>query len=105
MERFLERLSRSPYRDKLILKGGALVSSMLGLEMRSTMDVDMTVKNLSLSVDEAQKMVMDIMSVAIDDGMSFEIESTATIMDEAEYPGVRVMLEATLERMRNSTQD
>jgi predicted nucleotidyltransferase component of viral defense system len=100
MERFLERLSLSPYQDKLILKGGVLVSSMLGLEMRSTMDVDVTVKNLSLSVDDVRKMVTDIVSVAIDDGMSFKIESVVTIMDEAEYPGVRVMLEVTLERMR-----
>jgi predicted nucleotidyltransferase component of viral defense system len=100
MERFLERLSRSSYRDKLILKGGVLVSSMVGLGMRSTMDVDVTVKNLLLSIDDVRKMVMDIASVAIDDGMGFEIESVVTIMDEAEYPGTRVMLEATLERMR-----
>jgi hypothetical protein len=100
MERFLERLSRSSYRDKLILKGGALVSSMVGLETRSTMDVDVTVKNLPLSIDDVRKIVTDIASVTIDDSMGFEIESVVTIMDEAEYPGVRVVLDATLEGMR-----
>ena len=100
MERFLERLSLSPYRHNLILKGGALVASMVGLDNRSTMDVDATVKGLPLSEETAARITTEIAAIRIDDGVTFEMKSVAFIMDEADYPGVRVMLDATLERMR-----
>ena len=87
MERFLERLSISQYRDNLILKGGALVAAMVGLDNRSTLDVDATVKNLPLTEKSAKNFVEDIACIAIDDGMAFEIKSVAPIMDEADYPG------------------
>lgn len=48
MERLLERVSLSPYRDNFVLKGGFLVSSLVGVDMRSTMDIDTTVKSLHL---------------------------------------------------------
>jgi predicted nucleotidyltransferase component of viral defense system len=99
MERFLERLSFSPYRDNLILKGGTLVSAIVGLDNRSTMDVDATIKNLPLTAQSARKIVEEIASVQIEDGMKFKIKSVATIMDEADYSGVRVMLDTTLEMM------
>ena len=100
MERFLERLSLSKYSNNLILKGGTLVTAMVGLDNRSTMDIDTTLKNLPLSEESAQKIVEEITSVQIDDGISFTIKSTSPIMDEADYPGIRVMLETTLETMR-----
>ena len=93
MERFLERLSLSPYRNNLILKGGTLVSAMVGLDNRSTMDVDATVKNLPLSVESAGKIVREITSIPLEDGMAFEIKNAAAIMNEADYSGVRVILE------------
>ena len=99
MERFLERLSLSPYKNNLILKGGTLVSAMVGLDNRSTMDVDATIKNLPLSVVSARKIVEEISSIRIEDGMTFEIKSATAIMDEADYSGVRVMLDTTLETM------
>jgi len=99
MERFLERLSLSSYRNNLILKGGALVAAMVGLNNRSTMDVDATIKNMPLSEKNARKVVEDITGIKIDDGMTFEIKSVAPIMDEADYPGIRVTLETTLETM------
>lgn len=100
MERFLERLSLSPYRNHLILKGGTLVSAMVGLDYRSTMDVDATVKNLPLSVKSAGKIVREITSIPLEDGMAFEIKNAAAIMDEADYSGVRVILDTMLETMR-----
>ncbi|MDR1068597.1 MAG: nucleotidyl transferase AbiEii/AbiGii toxin family protein [Clostridiales Family XIII bacterium] len=99
MERFLERLSLSQYRDNLILKGGVLVAAMVGLNNRSTMDVDTTLKNLPLNEDSAREIVEGITAVEIDDGLSFEIKSVSPIMDEADYPGVRIMLDTTLETM------
>lgn len=71
MERFLERLSLSAYRNHLILKGGALVSAMVGLDNRSTLDVDATIRNLPLSVESARKIVKEITAVQIEDGMMF----------------------------------
>ena len=100
MERFLERISLSKYRNNFILKGGMLVSAMVGLDTRSMMDIDTTIKNIPLSVENARKMIEEIIAIPIDDGMAFSIKSVSEIMDEAEYSGVRANLEATLETMR-----
>lgn len=100
MGRFLERLSLSQYRNNFILKGGTLVSAMVGLDARSTLDIDTTIKGLPLSVDEVTQVVENIISVQLEDGVTFQITRTFEIMDEAEYPGVRVMLEAGLDSMR-----
>ena len=99
MERFLERLSLSQYRKNLILKGGTLVAAMVGLDNRSTLDVDTTLKNLPLNEESAKKIVEEITTISIDDGMTFEIKSVAPIMDEADCPGIRIMLDTTLETM------
>ncbi|HJA66067.1 MAG TPA: nucleotidyl transferase AbiEii/AbiGii toxin family protein [Candidatus Mediterraneibacter cottocaccae] len=100
MERLLERISLSKYRDRLILKGGMLVSALVGLENRSTMDIDTTMKNLPLSADELADILTEIMKIEIDDGIIFTLKKVSEIMDEAEYPGVRAMLEAQLDTMR-----
>lgn len=100
MERFLERLSLSRYRGNFILKGGALVSAMVGLDTRVTLDIDTTMRGLSLTVDDVTDIVGEIISTPLEDGVTFQITQTSEIMDEAEYPGIRVMLEATLESMR-----
>ena len=100
MERFLERVSVSDYRENLILKGGMLISALVGLDKRSTMDMDTTIKSMPLTVDSTRKLIVSIISIDLDDNMTFEMQSIAPIMDEAEYPGIRVLLEATLETMR-----
>ena len=53
MERFLERLAQSEYRDNFIIKGGILVTAMIGVAHRSTMDIDTSMKNLNLSAEDA----------------------------------------------------
>ena len=100
MERFLERLSLSEYREKLILKGGTLVSAIVGLDTRSTMDIDATFKGFQLTEESARKAAEDITSIPLDDGMSFQVNRVAPIMDESDYPGIRVMMTATFERMK-----
>lgn len=99
MERFLERLSLSQYRNIMILKGGTLVTAMVGLDNRSTMDVDATLKNLPLNEDSARTIVEEITAIHIEDGMIFEIKSVTPIMDEADYPGIRIMLDTAIETM------
>lgn len=100
MERLFERISLSKYREQFILKGGMLVSALVGLENRATMDIDTTIKNIPLSVDDVTDILTEIMKIEIDDGIIFVIKKVSEIMDEAEYPGVRVMLEAQLDTMR-----
>ena len=93
MERFLERISLSEYKDKFILKGGMLVAAMVGLDARSTMDLDATVKGANVTVEDVENIIAAIVSVPLDDGVSFRLKKISEIMDEAEYPGVRVGLE------------
>lgn len=102
MERFLERVSLSKYRDNFILKGGMLVASIVGTDLRATMDIDSTVKALPLNINEIEKIVDEVTAVSVEDGVNFQMKSITTIMEEFEYPGVRIMLEAALDRMRQS---
>lgn len=100
MERFLERVSLSKYKNQFIFKSGMMVSSMVGIDNRSTMDIDTTLKSLNLSVEDISNVLSEIISIDLDDGITFKVKSITEIMDEAEYPGVRAMLEAVLEKMR-----
>ena len=100
MERFLERISLSRYKDNVILKGGTLIAAVVGLDNRSTMDMDTTIQNLVLDGESARVMVDEIIAIEIDDGMAFDIKSITSIMGDDEYPGIRITLEATLETMR-----
>ncbi len=104
MERFLERISLSQYRDNFILKGGMLVAAVGGLDTRATMDIDTTVKSLNLSKDNAIKIVKDIIAVDIPDDVQFKITKVTDIMEEHDYPGIRFMLEATLDKMRQAVK-
>ena len=53
MERFLERVANSQYKDNFIIKGGMLVTAMVGVALRSTMDIDTSIKNQNLSAEDA----------------------------------------------------
>lgn len=100
MERFLERVSLSEHRDNFILKGGMLVSAMVGLENRATMDIDTSIRNMQLDTIAAKAMVEEIIAVPVDDNIRFEINDFGTIMDDAEYSGVRISLNAFLDATR-----
>ena len=102
MERYLERVALSPYRDKFILKGGMLVASMVGLEARATMDIDTTMQAMPLTMENARSVIEDILRVDVQDGVSFAITKVSDIMEEHDYPGIRFMLEATLDKMRQA---
>lgn len=99
MERFLERISLSEYRDKFILKGGMLVAALVGLDARSTMDLDTTVKGTTVSPEDVERMITEILSVPLDDGVKFRIKRISEIMDEAEYPGIRVSMETEFDHV------
>jgi len=102
MERLLERVSLSKYRDNFVLKGGLLVSSLVGVDMRSTMDVDTTVKSLSLNKESAQRILEEIMAIDIEDGVAFQITKVQDIMEGHEYEGVRFMIECTMDKLKQN---
>ena len=92
MERFLERVSLSKYQNNFIIKGGFLISSMLGISARSTMDIDATIKRYSLNENSIKEMIDDILNVYLDDGVSFEVKNIGEIREDDEYSGYRVTL-------------
>ena len=94
MERFLERISLSEYRDQFILKGGMLVAALVGLDARATMDLDATIKGTNVSLTDVETIISRVISIPIDDGVSFRIKRISEIMEEADYPGIRVSLES-----------
>lgn len=99
MERFLERLAQSEYRNNFIIKGGILVTAMIGVAHRSTMDIDTSMKNLNLSAEDALRVVNQVKDIDLDDGVSFEVKDVSNIMDEMEYPGIRVTMNANVGRL------
>ena len=93
MERFLERISLSEYKNQFILKGGMLVAAMVGLDARATMDLDATIKDTNVSVEDVEMIISKIISIPLNDGVLFRIKRISEIMEEADYPGVRVSME------------
>ena len=93
-ERFLARLSRSEYKDKFVIKGGMLIAAIVGLDTRSTMDLDTTLKNLPLTKDEILKAVDTIRRIDLGDDVSFEIISIEPIRDDDPYGGYCVRIDA-----------
>jgi predicted nucleotidyltransferase component of viral defense system len=100
LERFLERVSLSKYKHQLILKGGLLIADMIGIEARSTMDLDATIKDVDLTEEALIAMLNEILTVPIDDGVQMTIKRLETIQDEADYPGIRVSIRAIIENTR-----
>lgn len=93
-ERILERLANSVYKDNFILKGGLLISSMIGINERTTMDMDTTVRGIQMEEDEIIKAVKEILAVNVEDGIVFEYQSIEPIRDEDAYNNFRVHLRA-----------
>ena len=102
MERFLERVSLSQYNHNFILKGGMLVAALIGIDSRATIDIDTTVNSINLSKENTIKIINEIISIEVPDGVQFSITKTVDIMEEFKYPGLRFILEATLDNIRQT---
>lgn len=100
MERFLERLSLSSFKEYFIIKGGILIASIVGLENLSTMDIDSSVKNTDLTLENIEEMIFSIINIKLQDNIEFRILDITPIMNNLDYPGIRVSLEATIDKMR-----
>ena len=101
MERFLERLSRSPWRDRFVIKGGVLVADIAGRGSRTTMDIDATVRGFSLTSDSALAAVNEITGIECGDGIAFRVLHADPILEASEYEGLRVALVASLGQVRS----
>lgn len=100
-ERFLERLSVSEYKYNFIIKGGLLISSMIGIDNRTTMDMDTTIKGVALKEDIIRNVISKIINTEVDDGIEFEITGISHIREEDEYENFRVNLIAEFGKIKN----
>lgn len=94
LERLLERISLSKYKYNFILKGGFLISAIVGLDTRTTMDLDTTIKNIILTHQAIREIFMEICAITIADDVTFELTNISDIRDNDDYPGIRVALKA-----------
>ena len=94
LERLLERISLSNYHNNFIFKGGFLISSIVGLSSRATMDLDTTIKGFTLTHDSITAIFKEICDIEIDDDITFEFINVTDIRKTDDYPGIRVSLKA-----------
>lgn len=93
-ERFLERLSMSEYSEKFVVKGGMLIAAIVGLDTRSTMDLDTTLRNLPLTEEQISLSLSSICKVDLNDDVSFVIKSIVPIRKDDIYGGYCVRMDA-----------
>ena len=94
LERLLERISISKYKDNFILKGGMLISAMLGIDSRTTMDMDTTIKGFKLTEENIINIINEICNIKIDDGVTFEVQKIELIREDDDYGGYRITFKA-----------
>lgn len=89
-EALLKRISVSMYKDKFIIKGGLLLSSIFGVNLRSTMDLDTTIKGINLNKETITKVINNIINIDLDDNIKLELERIKDIREEELYSGYNV---------------
>ena len=94
MERLLERISLSKYKNNFILKGGFLIAAIVGLDTRATMDLDTTIKGMDLTHESITGVFNDICKIEVADDVKFSLLRTTDIREGDDYPGIRVSLSA-----------
>lgn len=100
LERLLERIAISKYKDRFILKGGMLIAAVVGIDARTTMDLDATINIQISSEAEVVAIIKDIINIPIDDNVLLSFRDIEEIREEADYPGYRISIEAVLDRTR-----
>lgn len=99
-ERLLERIAHSNFRQHFVLKGGVLVASIIGVDLRSTMDMDATIQGYPMTQDAIEKAFLDIVATPLADGITLRLIKVEQIRDEAEYTGFRLSILAQLDQVR-----
>lgn len=99
-ERILERLSVSKYKNNFILKGGLLLSSIMGIDTRTTMDMDTCIKGIDLTDEQLYEVLQEILNIDVNDGVKFEIRNSKPIREEDDYGGLKYNLLAIFDNLR-----
>ena len=99
LERLLERISVSNYKYKFVLKGGMLITAIVGIDMRNTLDMDATIKGFDLEKENLENILNEIFNIDLDDGVDFEFLNIKEIRQEDEYGGYRVSLNAKFDKL------
>jgi predicted nucleotidyltransferase component of viral defense system len=94
LERLLERVSLSPYKSNFILKGGFLIATIVGLDTRTTMDLDTTIKGFTLTHESIGSIFEEVCAVKVEDDVTFTVNQVTDIREADDYPGLRVHLTA-----------
>ena len=101
LERVLDRLSKSKYKDNFILKGGLLISSMIGIAERTTMDMDTTVTGINMEETEIEKIIREILLIDVGDGIEFTFEKLEPIREDDDYNNFRAYFVAHYGKIAN----
>ena len=104
IERLLERLAKSSYKNNFILKGGFLISSMIGISERTTMDMDTTVTGINMEEDELERLIREILLIDVGDGIKFEFEKFEIIREKDDYNNFRAFLVAHYGKIANKVK-
>lgn len=99
-ERVLERISISKYKNNFILKGGLLLSSIMGIDTRTTIDMDTCIKGLELTEEQMYKVLQEILSIDVEDRVEFEIKNSEPIREDDDYGGIKYNIIAMFENIR-----
>ena len=99
-ERMLERISKSKYNENFILKGGLLLSAIFGINNRSTQDMDTTIKGIDISKENMEKILKEILSIDLKDGIKFEYVSVEDIREDDYYGGNKYNLIGHFENLK-----
>ncbi|RLL89075.1 hypothetical protein CN13_06610 [Petrotoga sp. HKA.pet.4.5] len=100
MERILERISISSYKNNFILKGGMLVTSLAGVAERATIDMDITLKSIKLTSENIKNIFEELINIDLNDGVEFELERVSEIREEDNYYGYRISIISKLEKAK-----
>lgn len=99
-ERILERLSVSKYKNNFILKGGLLLSSIMGIDTRTTMDMDTCIKGIDLTDEQLYEVLQEILNIDVGDNVSFEVKNSKPIREEDTYGGLRYNIVAKFDNIK-----
>ncbi len=100
LERVLERISASKYQDNFILKGGLLLSAMFGIDNRMTKDMDATITGIDVSKDKMLKVLNEILSINLKDGVKFDLVDITDIREDDEYGGNKYHIVGKLQSLK-----
>lgn len=102
MEQMLARIAQSEYKTNFILKGGLLISSLIGLSSRTTQDIDVSIVNKPLSIEEIEQMMTNVCKIDLNDNIRYELTNVQEIREEFEYPGIRLSFKVYMDKIVDS---